>query len=317
MLVRKGSTKQLGVRVPSYSILPKKIYTVIGLESSGTQFVSKLIEDALKSSLGPYREGSFACRETCNDDSSPKCHAAKQASEKHPCVDSDVVQVQHFSLPWGGSCEFPNPPIVDVVLPSVCTRDQQEMNLQNQMEIEQCNAMTKDIWNFELNGKPMQYPVRYQLDITAHKKWYDAQGVEQYVIIVVRDDKISYHARYSHCKNAELRKQEEDVGTEIIVKAINTFILKDTPTDERNKTVVTSKTLKHWVASQYQVGQDGRRVLSATLPSRNNVVVLSYETLVKLGYTYVRMLYDALDIDSDVMPDIRDSNEKYLNNTLS
>ena len=300
-------------KLPSYSILPKKIYSIIGLESSGTQFVSKIIEDAL--STGPYREGSRPCRETCHvghANITNKCQVMKRISEAHACGENSDVQVQHFSLPWGGSChDFPNPPIVDVILPSECTRDQETPD-----EIEQCNTMAKDLWGLELNGKPMVYPTRYQLDITSHKQWYDAQGVEQYFIIVVRDDKISYTARRSHCNNPELRKQEENVGIELIADAINTFILKDS--DEN----VTSKTIDHWVATQYQTATDHHnddhgsfRRLSA-LPSRDNVVVLSYESLIKLKATYVRMLYHTLGIKSDFIPDIRDSNEKYLNNTL-
>ena len=293
--------KQLPLSSPSYSILPKKIYSVVGLESSGTQFVSKLIEDALHT--GPYREGSRPCIETCND-KTPKCENMKQISEQHSCNESSDILVQHFSLPWGGSCHFhPDPPIVDVVLPSQCTRDQV-----NQTETEECNAMTRDIWGLELNGKPFQYPTRYQLDITANKKWFDAQGVEQYFIIVIRDAKISYLARHSHCNSTHLRKQEEEVGTQLIMEAINTFILQDVNEE------VTNKTIYQWVASQYQEHRNGR-MLSA-LPSRNNVVVVSYESLVKLGGTYVKMLYDALGIDSDIIPDIRDSNEKYLNKTL-
>jgi hypothetical protein len=300
--------------LPSYSILPKKIYSVIGLESSGTQFVSKIIEDALKT--GPYREGSRPCRETCHvgrANITNQCQVMKRISEAHACEEGSDVQVQHFSLPWGGSCHaHPNPPIVDVILPSECTRDQETPD-----EIEQCNTMTKDIWGFELNGKPMVYPIRYQLDITTNKRWYDAQGVEQYFIIVVRDDKISYTARREHCNNPERRKQEEEVGLELIVDAINTFILNDS--DEN----VTSKTFDHWVAKQYQTTTDHRnnnhhgsfRRLSA-LPARNNVVVLSYESLIKLKSTYVRMLYHTLGIESDFSPDIRDSNEKYLNNTI-
>jgi len=285
---------------PSYSILPKKIYSVIGLESSGTQFVSKIIEDALKT--GPYREGSMPCKETCTDDSY-LCRNMKKISKKHHCLENSDVQVQHFSLPWGGTChENPNPPIVDVVLPQQCTRDQDDP-----IEIEQCNAMATDIWGFQLNGKPMEYPIRYQLDITSHKKWYDDHGVEQFFVIVVRDDTISFAARHSHCNSTELRQQEEDVGTDLIVDAINAFMLPN----EGEK--MTSKEFTHWVAKQYQ-DNHGRRMLSA-LPSRDNVVVVSYESLVKLGVTYVKMLFNVLGIESDDIPDIHDSNKKYLNST--
>ena len=295
---------------PTYSILPKKIYSVIGLESSGTQFVSKIIEDALQS--GPYREGSRPCIETCKDDT-PYCKNMQVISKAHACNENSDTMVQHFSLPWGGRCHVdPKPPVVDVILPSQCTRDQAV----DSNEYKECNAMTNDLWNFELNGKPVQYPRRYQLDIAAHKQWYDAQGVEQYFIIVIRDENISYAARRFHCEDANFRKQEEEVGTELIVNAINTFVLGDT--SEKN---VTSKTYKEWVAKKYQPSiasgdGGGRRRLGASLPANNNVIVISYESLVKLGSVYVRMMYDSLSIESDFIPeDIRNSNEKYLNST--
>ncbi|KAL3811451.1 hypothetical protein ACHAXA_007606 [Cyclostephanos tholiformis] len=166
--------------------------------------------------------------------------------------------------------------------------------------------MAADLWGYQLNGKAMEYPKRFQLDITTNKKWYDAQGVEQIFIIVIRDSTISYTARVDHCSDPDLRKQEEEVGMEIIINAINTYILKDV--DEK----VTTKSYTHWVAKQDQ--DKGKRRLS-TLPSRNNVVVISYESLVKLGETYVKMLYATLGIESDFIPDIKDSNKKYLNNT--
>lgn len=296
------ATTDLSQISPSYSILPKKIYSVIGLESSGTQFVSKLLQDAL--GTGPYREGSSPCRETCTDDS-PQCREMKKISKAHPCLENSDVQVQHFSLPWGGTChKHPNPPIVDVVLPDQCTRDQE-----NQIEIDECNAMATDIWGFQLNGKSMKYPIRYQLDITSQKNWYDAQGVEQIFIIVVRDDAISYAARHMHCSNTEFRQQEEDVGTDLIVDAINTFIL---PNEGDKATRVKHQS---WVKQYQKGGGDHENRMLSALPSRDGVVIVSYESLVKLGNTYVKMLYNVLGIDSDVYPDIKNSNEKYLNKT--
>ena len=109
--------------------------------------------------------------------------------------------------------------------------------------------------------------------------------------------------------------------------AINKYILAhgEDGDDVRN---VTSKTFTRWAAQQYQkeegndshhIGTSGRnrRRLSA-LPSRNGVVVFSYETMVKLGGTYVKVLYDALGIESNYIPDdIRNSNQKYLNTTMT
>jgi len=111
------------------------------------------------------------------------------------------------------------------------------------------------------------------------------------------------------------------------VNAINKYILahEEDGDDVRN---VTSETFTRWAAQRYQkeAGDDNhhvgtrrrnRRRLSA-LPSRNGIVVFSYETMVKLGGTYVKMLYDALGIESNYIPDdIRNSNKKYLNTTMT
>lgn len=297
---------------PSYSILPKKIYSVIGLESSGTQFVSKIIENALDLPR-PYREGSAPCRVTkCADESDQSCSLMNHiVGIGHACTESGDVQVQHFSLPWGGSChQHPDPPVVDVVLPPQCTRDHHD----NPTEVEECNAMAMDTWGFKLNGKAMKYPIRYQLDIVKNKEWYARQGVEQVFVIVVRDQKISNAARDKHCKDPILRQQEEDIGTNLIINAINTYILRD-------DTNVTNKTLNYWVAKQYQQkdrhDRSLRQRMLGALPSKGGVVVVSYESLVKLGDTYVKMLYEALGIESTFVPDVRDSNEKYLNNTFT
>jgi hypothetical protein len=278
---------------PSLSpLLPKRIYSVIGLEDSGTQFVSRLIRDAL--GISQYREGSFPC--------------FNSRTKRNQCSESLDVQVQHFSLPWGSTCQAnPNPPVVDVVLPSQCTRTQR-----TDQERDECREMVNSIWGFEKNDKrAIKYPARYQLDIVSHKSWYDAQGVEQFFVIVVRDQKISFVARTKHCSNPKLRQEEEDVGTDIIVDAINTFILNKNSSSHQN---VTRETYQYWAAQQFQYQHGGhkhRRKLSA-LPFGNNVVVVSYESLVKLGKTYVEMLYEVLGIDSDYFPEILNSNEKYV-----
>ena len=305
---------------PRYSILPKKFISVIGLESSGTQFVSKIFEEALRT--GPYREGSLPCYETCTDDTL-ECERKKTLVKNHECVENNrEVQVQHFSLPWGATCILrPNPPIVNVVLPPQCSREQTDP-----IEIKECNAMSSDVYGIQLNGKPMIYPKRYQLDITSHKLWYDEQGVEQIFIIVMRDKTISYAARRDHCANATLRKQEDDVGKELIIHAINTFILDSDDDDDK----VTKTTFTHWIAKHYQHihndgsndgGDDGKHVRRRRLPSsmmsnNNNVVVVSYETLIQLDATYIKMILSSLGIKSNFLPKIKDSNRKYVNDTL-
>ena len=308
---------------PTYSILPKKIYSVIGLESSGTQFVSQIIQDATKS--GPYREGAtpYNCKKT--------------AMKGHECNElHKEVQVQHFSLPWGGSCHVkPNPPIVDVVLPPQCSLKQTDP-----IVVSECNAMAQSLWGVQLDGHAIKYPVRYNLDIVKNKQWYDDHGVEQVFVIVIRDVKISYVARSWHCRDEKLRRQEEEVGSRLIEDAIHTYILNDS--DEDDDTMKKELLPYYWNAKQYNNNTDAnnrnknktgrgdtrrlgglssnnnsvRRRLDGALPSKNNVVIVSYESLIKLGATYVKMLYDTLGIESDYIPPvIKNGNEKYLKQT--
>jgi len=284
-ITKSGSpVNNLNKNTPTFSILPRRIYSVIGLEDSGTQFVSRIITRALKKSK--YREGS------------------RPTNEKSEGAD---IMVQHFSLPWGSTCQHnPNPPVIDVVIPSQCMRKHI-----GHKEMKQCNEITNDLWGFatERSAK-IVYPPRYQLDIVSHKEWYDAQGVEQYFIIVVRDEKISSVARSKHCNNETLRDDEEKVGTDIIINAINKYILAD------GEEEVTGDTYGFWAAENFQHDDDGKgsrnRKLSA-LPFGNNVVLVSYETMMKLGPIYVQMLYEVLGIETDYVPEIRDGNAKYVN----
>lgn len=273
----------------THTILPKTIYSVIGLEDSGTSFTASILQKALR--LKAIRQGSFPCGNT-------------------RCNENDEVQVQHFSLPWGSVCQGKTE-TVDVVLPSACTRTHVRQDT-----ILQCSQITQDIWGFESNtSRPIKYPARYNLDIVKHKEWYEQQGVEQYFILVIRDQSISATARSKgHCTIPKFLKQEEDAGTEILVQAINKYFLEK---DEQ----VTKHTLPTWAAEKFQINAakvaaakkkpNGHRQLSL-LPFKNNVVLVSYESLMKLGPVYVQMLYDTLGIETDYMPQIMDGNQKYV-----
>lgn len=129
------------------------------------------------------------------------------------------------------------------------------------------------------------YPARYFLDIIANKEFYESKGIEQVVVIVIRDKTVSFTSRVEHCNTTTLRFEEEQLGTEIINNAIKKYILND---------------------------GDDRRKLSSTLPSGNGVVLVSYETLLKLKEVYIRMIYDALGIQSDYLPTFKDGNQKYI-----
>ena len=58
--------------------------------------------------------------------------------------------------------------------------------------------------------------------------------------------------------------------------------------------------------------QDENDVLhSSLIPSKNNVVLVSYESMMKLKGDYVKQLYEQLGIESDHIPVFKDGNAKY------
>ena len=324
--------QQQSPRIPkprnkTYSILPSKVYSVIGLESSGTNFVTSLIRDALNQT--EYREADF-----------------RYENAENEALD---VQVQHFSLPQGSSChesELNHTPILNVVLPSVCSElkvsdtlptasssnlNDATINASQQPNESECGQIAHDLWKLPPSNNTIKYPKRYLLDIVSHKEWYEKHGVEQYFIIVIRDKHISRKARSKvHCQDPKKLMMEEDIGTKIIVDTINKYILED---ETYNKSVTKDK-FKFW-RSKFTDGdhtsaitRTRRRLqlLSSSflttdhasngILNNNNVVVVSYESLMLLQRTYVFMLFDVLGIKvpSDFEPKFKDGNKKYLEN---
>lgn len=296
------------------SILPKRIYTVVGLESSGTSFTTKAIKEGLgidhtREGATPYSVQPWELREQGLDDTMFIPDYEMEKTE---------IQTQHFSLPEGGNCMgLEETPIVDVVLPSQCTRDHPLSEHDNEEVQRCCNEMADELFGIRPNGAPVKYPNRYILDIVSHKDWYDAHGVDQWIIIVLRDPDISIAARsHKHCKDMDRLLEEEQAGKDVIIDAINKYILED---DERR---VTRETYNFWYAKNFQnetmEGVNNSKVrgrkLRATSPitSKNNVVLVSYESMMGLGDVYIKMLYKTLDIETDFHPKMQNGNTKYV-----
>ena len=269
-----------------HQILPSRVYSVIGLEDSGTNFVSSLIINAL--SQNKYREGPRPYQNATDDN-----------------LD---VQVQHFSLPWGRSCQQNEiVPILDYVLPPQCYRHN------HGHEASWCGEMGHSLWGTPVTSTRAGYPGRFQLDIVSQKEFYDSLGVEQYFIIVVREQNISRKARSKyHCSNATRLEEEERVGTAIIIDAINKYVL-----NEEVERQVTPENFDFWRSKKNQ--EDRRRQLSSSSSSSahgllhgNNVVLVSYESLMLLKDSYLKVLFEILGIGLNEMPNIRDGNTKYM-----
>ena len=67
-----------------------------------------------------------------------------------------------------------------------------------------------------------------------------------------------------------------------------------------------------WNPSKYKKNSKGSDILhSSLIPARNNVVLVSYETMLKMKGGYVKQLYEILGIKSDFAPIFKDGNAKY------
>lgn len=175
----------------------------------------------------------------------------------------------------------------------------------------------------ELRKKNLvKYPPRFILNITAQKMWYDAHGTEQVIIIVVRDEHMSFQSRLKgHCQIVELAQEEERIATGILNDAVQTFFLDD-------KSGFRSGFGGRWSASTVQEIMQGRflwdpspmienktdpsDLLHASLiPANNNVILVSYEAMMKYEQDYIQQLYRVLDIESKFEPEFQDGNAKY------
>jgi len=342
-------------RKSQYNMLPKKVYTVVGKESSGTKFVSEILRDALE--LHSYREGGRPFeffprnRKTFREDSKSQ------------------VQVQHFSLPQGSFCkesDYGSHRIVDVVLPAQCSSDLHLSRPRHSWRTifdrddavlrKQCNDMTKELkWKIKPHylkesidaekSPAIRYPERYFIDINTHKEWYDSHGVEQYIIIVTRDENVAFNSRVKgHCRNVTIAEEEERLATNIINDAIYKYILEEDRAREtdlrhiwdppeyqnkdnaemmakKNEKLKRMNVFEQRLASQ--TNNSGRRklgslleenveALSSFMPSKNRVVLVSYESLMTLQAPYIKMLFKQLGIESDYMPTVKDGNAKYV-----
>lgn len=267
-------------------LLPKRIISVIGLESSGTHFVTRLIANAL--GIDKTREGSFPYDDMRRD--------------------LDDIQVQHFSLPWGSVCQdHPAMTIQKVVLPSRCSRS----FASDSPTSRRCEELAEDS-NTQHRGGKAVYPGRYLLDVVSSIEWYKSHGVDQVFVIVMRDSTISKRARLIHCRDPGLLEREEQLSTEILNRAIQKYILGgDTDTTDTADTTDTDIS-----SIDSPVHRVTRKLFASTTPlfqtGNNNVVLVSYESLIKLGPVYVKLLYKALGIKSDHMPVVKDGNSKYV-----
>eukprot|EP00536_Pseudo-nitzschia_multiseries_P010793 jgi/Psemu1/326171/estExt_fgenesh1_pg.C_3420003 len=310
----KLGAQQLEPQKVRNPLLPKQLYTVIGHETSGTHFFTDIITKALE--VGEFRNGH---------------HFYKEIK-----YDEEEIRVLHISMPLGlrppkkkktTRCQkTENIPIQGPILPSRCSKkgSKGEKKDPDSSLARQCKALAKDSGNaYDDVEKRVVYPCRYIMDIESNIEWYKSQGVDQKFVIVVRDQKISRigSARYNKKKN--VKQREDELSNQIMARAINKYILGEEITPFETWRDSLNLSLENGEKDLYgnipshsptPAPEDaGRKLFSSSpLMHGNNVVLVSYESLIELGDVYVKLLYKSLGIESDYMPEIRDGNQKYV-----
>lgn len=274
-----------------HPILPKKLITVIGPESSGSTFLAK----ALASAVGadPTKVNNKARTEDGKTD------------------------VQHLSLPWGSSCEDNSSDemsvhVVDALVPRECFRYEFAPSLdpsiaqaavimsqelvkvardgpQTEVEAQVLKQCHEEVFISEhsnsscgakcgtgvFNGYAL-YPKRFSVNITSQIEWYLQRGVDVTVILSTRDRSISARSKEkNHCNIEKLRRREDEVAIELMNEALEKY------------------------------GAFGSI-------KRGLVIVSSYEALMSMKDAYLFGLYKQLGINSTYVPSYSDGNEKYV-----
>lgn len=198
----------------STSVLPQKLYAVIGLEGSGTRLLTRILSQAVN--VTSRRD--------------------MELRPKEVCVDSFIssTEIQHLSLPWGSSCLHSPEIIVEQVLyPSCCTtyrfNDKELRESTLAFLAEPCRSLQDKNGQHEYSVKTM--PRRFFVNVTSHIEWYVEQGVDAVAVVILRDEYITLMAKTQvrreedlqvppHCSDTALAMKETKVGMKIITEAI-------------------------------------------------------------------------------------------------
>jgi len=187
----------------SFQVLPKRLITVFGLESSGTTLLTKTLAKAVGAAKLFRYEGLF--------------YQTKQRDT------GKNIQVQHISLPFGWFHDqgIKNQTVVDIdflppyecmVWPHYLLRDQLRQNV-----LPPLKPCSKEAG---LN-KRVKLPQRFNVNITSHVRWYQEHGVKVTAVVMIRGDYTHLHGKVgNHNKNLTHALYEDFHGKELIADAM-------------------------------------------------------------------------------------------------
>jgi hypothetical protein len=182
---------------PKSLFLPRRVVTVFGLESTGTTFVTHLLE--LSTGV-------------------KQCHIIMGHMDRLSTKESRDYELQHLSLPFGWIGEG-QINVVPALYPAMCVDMQRAQSLPKPSKLPtQCQQTMGG------DESKYRYPRRYFVNITSHIQWYRDRGVDASAVLVVRDKTIGSIARsFVHCIKNKTREQEEQVGLSIMKEAMEYY----------------------------------------------------------------------------------------------
>lgn len=186
----------------NFQLLPKRLLTVFGLESSGTTLIAETLAKAVGADVIELFQGLM------------------YRTNKH----GERIAIQHISQPWGFFHDegLDNqtvvaievlPPYECAVWPHYFPHDIQET----------CNKAKPHPKCLQETGlrKRVILPQRFMVNITSHIQWYLERNVEATAVIVVRDDYAHLHGKLRiHNDEMNHAMVEDERAKEFIVEAM-------------------------------------------------------------------------------------------------
>lgn len=192
---------------PVSEVLPRRVFVVYGLESSGTTFTAKTIALALGIEHQNI-QGDFVETEDTRD------------------------HVQHISLPfghikegyWGYTTRFSEPlPMIPVLYPKPCQMDPVYYLEEKEQGGPTLQSPPKVCQDF-MEDQVLTRPHRFFVNMTTHITWYRERGILVYPIMVVRDPALHMAGitdrRKGHTPDDAAAYSQYETGRAIMVETI-------------------------------------------------------------------------------------------------
>ncbi|KAL7477113.1 hypothetical protein ACHAW6_002926 [Cyclotella cf. meneghiniana] len=293
---------------PKQKLLPKRLITIFGAESSGTTFLSTALGVAT---------GAFAAEGKWQPVPLTLNWKFEKGVDRRVMSDDGEWEIQHISLPWGWNCAaHETVDIVEALIPEECSRSEYypqytlrkgdgilfknkgippiipppiipDFTLEEKRILDLCRNevhITKNNLTWSCGAKCGSgaydgfalYPKRFSVNISSHIDWYLSRGVDVTAILSVRDRNIHMKGKKIHCRNEALREKEEELALQLMDEALNRY---------------------------------GKRGSNG---DKERAIVVSYEGLMVIQEAYLFELYQQLGINSTYTPVFSDGNAKYV-----